>query len=1129
MYWIVPNRNRKSLTKALKLLARSMGSVLVLALGFLSSLQAQQIALNEVMASNATTIADEDGDYTDWIELYHFGDETLNLNGFGLSDDYTRPFRWVFPDVELAAGDYMLIFASGKDKNEPGNPLHTNFSIKETGEELILTRPDGITIDHLPPTLIPTDKSYGRYPNGNGDWYYYFDASPGMENPDAGFPELLEPPVFSNSGGWYRDDFMLELSHEHPAAIILFTLDGSRPSIDNLDENGESYLVNYFFPDDWSNSQNLFRKNTTYIYEEPIAIQERTGEENDISEIITTYRNAPHYYQWDKPAEEVFKGTVVRAMAYDNGNRSSVSSHSYFMDALGRERYHLPVVSIVADNDHIFGYDEGIYVPGQHYFGSGGSATNYHGNYGNYMLRGDEWERSVHLEYFYPGLDHATFAQNLGMRIHGGFSRVYPLKGLRLYARNQYDTASVMAFPFIENANSPLTNEAVDHYKRLVLHDYHQRDMTAIQLMQHLKMGTQGSSPLVHFLNGEYWGITYAKARFDRYHIANTFGLEADNVVMLDAPYGIGHSGQLDEGYEEDILLYREMYNFAVENDLSLADHYAYIRSMLDIESFVDYYFAFIFLNNRDWYGAKHFKYWRARDTNSNAFHDGKWRLLGWDFDMALNHDWVHYNMLENAIHPDGGGVTPYAFVKPERTTLLIKLLENDHFKTYFINRFADLLNTLYSPVFSTEVAQNEFDKIDQLREEHFDRWHYAVVSEETTADIVSFLNDRPVFIREHLRDAFHLEADVQVSLDVSHPDHGTIQLNSIHINPSDPGIGENPYPWNGAYFRDVPLTLQAIPDEGHMFSHWSGDTSATSAKLNLIPGEGLSLIAHFVEAEPTDDEIVHYWHFNDLPDGVLTHIVSDYSAAGQAEIQYPGTGTGYMDRRTHRDTDPVSNLNLRLEQQADQGAVLRVRNPSNQRELIISTPTTGYENIVLTYAGTRTPNGATHYNLYYTADDAISWTLVGEAIVMDELPQWKLFSFDMSDVNEVNDHDALLFKITFQGENADENSGNCRFDNISITGNEIPSAVNEAAINESFAFRLAPNPAKDRLALIIDEEPFHGAQLKLMQLDGKTLLSMPVFHEKTYLSLSDLQAGVYVVHLVSDQKYGVKRLVVSE
>jgi len=68
------------------------------------------------MASNATTFTDEDGDHEDWIELYNYGNEAINLDGFGLSDDYENPFKWVFPSVVIEPGEFLLVWASGKDR-----------------------------------------------------------------------------------------------------------------------------------------------------------------------------------------------------------------------------------------------------------------------------------------------------------------------------------------------------------------------------------------------------------------------------------------------------------------------------------------------------------------------------------------------------------------------------------------------------------------------------------------------------------------------------------------------------------------------------------------------------------------------------------------------------------------------------------------------------------------------------------------------------------------------------------------------------------------------------------------------------------------------------------------------------
>ena len=110
------------------------------------------VVINEVMASNGSTLADEDGDYPDWIELYNTGSEAVNLEGWGLSDDYDDPFQWTFPDVTVGAEEFLLVFASNKDRRNPDAILHTNFAIGRDGDEIVITRPDEYQVDELPPT-----------------------------------------------------------------------------------------------------------------------------------------------------------------------------------------------------------------------------------------------------------------------------------------------------------------------------------------------------------------------------------------------------------------------------------------------------------------------------------------------------------------------------------------------------------------------------------------------------------------------------------------------------------------------------------------------------------------------------------------------------------------------------------------------------------------------------------------------------------------------------------------------------------------------------------------------------------------------------------------------------------------
>lgn len=82
----------------------------------------QELVINEVMSSNTLTLADEDGDFCDWIEIYNYGAVPVDLNGYGLSDHKSVPYMWIFPDITIQAGEYLVVFASDKDRTDiPAN------------------------------------------------------------------------------------------------------------------------------------------------------------------------------------------------------------------------------------------------------------------------------------------------------------------------------------------------------------------------------------------------------------------------------------------------------------------------------------------------------------------------------------------------------------------------------------------------------------------------------------------------------------------------------------------------------------------------------------------------------------------------------------------------------------------------------------------------------------------------------------------------------------------------------------------------------------------------------------------------------------------------------------------------
>lgn len=105
-----------------------------------------QVIISEFMASNTRTLLDEDGESSDWIEVFNLGQTNVNLNGWGLTDTASDPRRWRFPAVELAAGKSTVVFASGKNRRVPGSPLHTDFRLSGTGGYLGLADANGTNV-----------------------------------------------------------------------------------------------------------------------------------------------------------------------------------------------------------------------------------------------------------------------------------------------------------------------------------------------------------------------------------------------------------------------------------------------------------------------------------------------------------------------------------------------------------------------------------------------------------------------------------------------------------------------------------------------------------------------------------------------------------------------------------------------------------------------------------------------------------------------------------------------------------------------------------------------------------------------------------------------------------------------
>lgn len=769
--------------------------------------RSQQIRLNEVMSSNNSTIYDEDGDYGDWIEIYNAGDSPISLNGYGLSDDYDTPFKWVFPIMTLDAGEYRMIWASNKNRTFPESQLHTNFAISASGEEIILTHPNGERVDELEPTEIPTDISIGRKPDGTGDWLFFDDPTPGTSNTTDPLGGILDPPVFSHAPGFYSDEFELQITHPQEDVIIYYTLDGSEPT-----ENSS-------------------------VYDAPITVRDRNSDPNNISTIPTNFLE--DFRKSVPPRTTIKKGTVIRTLSVKQGFESETSTKSYFVSPLGLNNHQLPVISISTDNKNLFDDEIGIMVPGNRYV-EGDPET------GNYYGRGIGWEREVSFEFFEDSGEFA-FGQNVGIRIHGGFTRRFTQKSFRIYARNEYGESRI-DYPIFPD-------QPYDSYKRLLIRNSGNdqafsmlRDAIAHRLVGHFNMDTQAYRPAIIYINGEYWGLHNIRERLDKHYLERKYGVDPERLDILTRLW------EVVEGSNQE---YAALLTFIQEKNLGHDPHYEYVKTRMDIDNYLDYFSAQIFFANTDW-PHSNIDFWRLRTSyNPDApkGHDGRWRWMFYDLDYTLG-------LVQDPDYDMLGWVTQELGKNGQDwpNHVLRNLLENESFRIDFINRMADHLNTAFLPERMVAIIKEMKEVIEPEMHDFGNRWRYpqsVAIWNNTINKLIEWSQQRYVNHWLNIQDHFGISSTESITLTVNDDTRGHIKINSIDILPDTPGIPQNPYPWTGTYFSGIPVTLSAVAQGEYVFSHWEIDNQLfTTPTLTLLADTTESIQLFLEEVTASEPEL---------------------------------------------------------------------------------------------------------------------------------------------------------------------------------------------------------------------------------------------------------------------------------
>lgn len=539
-----------------------------------------QLTITEFMADNKATLADEDGTFSDWVEIHNAGGAPVSLNGWHLTDNAGNLTKWRFPATNIAAGGYLVVWASNKDRTNPGAPLHTSWALSAGGEYLGLVMPDGATIVSEYAPGFPeqfADISYGIL---NGSNAYFGTPTPGAPNSTNSLAFVAET-QFSHGRGFYTNAFNLAITTTTAGAVIRYTTNGSPPSLTNgtvysapVPINKTAVIRAGAFRSGFVPSRIVTH---SYIFLDDVIWQSTNG-------------LAPPGWPASWGANRVDYGMDLKVL---NDPRYGVT----IKDDLKA----IPTISLVMKLEDLFDPTNGIYA--------------------NSTQSGPNWERPASLELIYPeGTE--GFQVNAGLRIRGNFSAssTYPKHSFRGFFRGQYGDKS-LKYPLFGDSGTDsfpggvdlatFQNHAWSNWgnpggtNALFLRDHFGRDTQ-------LAMGHQGERGIyTHlYINGQYWGIYSPSERPEASFAATYYGGREEDYDVVKATGNVGGYGI--EATDGDMAAWARLWQYAT-NGFASATAYQRVQGnnpdgsrnpaydiLVDVENLIDYQLIVAYTGSRD-------------------------------------------------------------------------------------------------------------------------------------------------------------------------------------------------------------------------------------------------------------------------------------------------------------------------------------------------------------------------------------------------------------------------------------------------------------------------------------------------------------------------------------------------
>jgi len=366
------------------------------------------------------------------------------------------------------------------------------------------------------------------------------------------------------------------------------------------------------------------------------------------------------------------------------------------------------------------------------------------------------------------------------------------------------------------------------------------------------------SKRCIVYANGQYWGIYSIREKDDDADYTDYYYGQDKYHLQFDLLWG---SSWPEYGGQQALDDYHTLYDFILHHSMSNQANYDSVIKQYDPTSLADYIIINSFVVCSDWINWN-VGWWRG--MNPNGTHT-RWGYILWDEDAVLNH-YVNYTGIPSQL-PTASPCFPEGITQDPEGHIAIfnRLLTNPGFRQYYVNRYADLMNTGFKPAYMINLLDSMAAMIEPEIPKHVIRWGGSLQEwQNNIQKIRDFINVRYQYVRTGLLGCYDLTGPYQVTVNVDPPLGGKVKLNSLTLNT---------YPWQGSYYGGIDITLKALEtNQGYKFDHWELNhhtvlPSDTVSEVSLRLTQGDNIKAVFVPKIKGDTLVINEINYNSSPD----------------------------------------------------------------------------------------------------------------------------------------------------------------------------------------------------------------------------------------------------------------------